>query len=358
MGAMERLLSECLQHMKQQEQRITRLEGSLGAKPQIPGYKHPFIGVVPIKFLAGDLSPKQAVFNITKSGPFMLTTLAAFTLLENSETPGIFNWRPISSLPDTVEPPTVSAMDFLWTLEQAGSTVHFQNRPIGSPYLFSNVDRPLYNPVEYLFEGNDALSIELTPTVTPPIDVTIYFCILGYKVYAVNALGNLGQDQPSIEELPGKRRPYRLVLEANVTKGQTEEITMSETVSASGLFVVTDLAATWRSNASADDFGRFRHISSMQDLQTLPSENAIDFRWGVVASGSDLKWQGPGTNPVPSPLLFTNQERPLYLPAPAQLSPNTIVDFTATPLAVPEGGVLQFILNGYQVIQGETWKGA
>jgi hypothetical protein len=357
-------MSEALARILQNYQaRLDALEGAMAAQGRafgLPGYKHAYIGAIPIEIEAGNKGPYTGTWSISIAGPFVWTGYMATMLLESED--GLrHNFRPVSSLVDTAEPPTVSALDFLYEFEVDGTTYRLQNKPIGSPFLFSNKDRPRYLPQEFMLEGKESVTVTVTPTVDPPIDLKLYIIFFGYKILPTDALGGFGKGAPSLEQIPGLRTPWCATIDVKILKGTEGVLSANDrsyTHGVSGIFVITSLGGTWRSLNSLDDFGRFRHISGMQDVGAVVTENCIDFLF-ALNSGNDLRWQGPfGTPCVPSPALFTNQERPLYLPAPAIVSPGSTVTLDVDVLSAAETGILQVIMDGYIINQGEVFKGA
>lgn len=340
------------------------LKGRRSTPYGLPGFKHPYIGVIPMKILESQTDPITEVFNVSTAGPLVVTGFFAAWL---DTTTGRF--RPVSSLPDTAAPPVVGALDFLWEVEIVGPGWHMQNRPVGSPSIFSNYDRPMYLPHEYLLRGNESFQVTATPTAPPKSNGVLYFCILGYKILSTDALGSIGQGQPSVEEIPGLRLPYKAVINLDIVDSSDDEVVGTYRHTATGLFVVQSLSASWRVRTAGSDNGRFRYLNSNEEGAIVtPVGKALNFVWNIDNGGNDLRWQSisvtdgvPGSLlNVPGPLLFTNRERPLYLAGAGQITPASLTTFRATPTesaGAIENGTLQLVLEGYTIVQGEPWAG-
>ncbi len=360
MSDLARILSEMNRRLGVLEAREERARSPFG----LPGFKHPYIGVAPIFIDSADTRLRQAVFNISPSGPFVWTGMAAFWYQNGGVGTAIGEFRPISSLTDTGAPPTVNAIDFHYTLSAGGSGWKFQNLPLGSPTLYSNFDRPSYQQTEFLLKGNESLVITAQPTIAPVATGFLVFCFNGYKILSSNALGDIGRG-PSVDELPGLRIPYKAKIPITFDSSSAGPFRGSYTHSATGLFVVTAIHGTWLPTTSSSA-NKFRHISALQDgVSADPQEITPDFHFRITTNGNDLQWQTIPTTiglaaptGVPSPLLFTNRERPLYLAAPAQITPNSTVTVECFPILNPKAnGTVDVILDGYIIAQGDTWKG-
>ncbi len=146
----------------------------------------------------------------------------------------------------------------------------------------------------------------------------------------------------TLEEIPGKREVFFVPINIAVTNaGGTTVVTGTYTHSQSSLFVVEQIGAAWRETSDAV----FRPTSSvMNNLVATPVVDAIDFLWGIIEDDK-FNWQ---SNRLPSPLLFTNQERPLYLPISGQVRPNSTLKVEVEPIiAADNDGTLTIVLGGY-----------
>ena len=318
--------------------RIRQLEGLVAATHDEPGYKHPYFGVVNISVPAS-ITTISGNFPIDPSGPYTLVGLAAFWRQTSQA-----QFRPISHViePDDATP-DVNALSFEWELEIMGTNYKMQEGGIPSSALFSNIDRPHYLPVPITIKGNSGFKVTVTPIATPVAAGTLYFVFIGYKTYDRNS------DAPSVETIPAAKLPYIAVLDVDApatTANQTQRYDNGQ----DGPFVVTAISAAYRVTSQETVTG-YRPISSLWDNQVAsPASVSPNFLWRIRTTGNDLFWSN---DMLPSPLLFSSRERPLYLPVPAIISPGSALIFEMNPIiAAPSAGTIHINLHGYVPLIG------
>lgn len=321
------------------EERIRHLEQLISAEHDAPGYKHPYFGVVNLAIPAVTTTV-SGNFPIDPSGPFTLVALACFWRQTSQA-----KWRPISHViePDDASP-EVNALSFEWELEIMGTNYKMQEGGVPSSSLFSNIDRPHYLPVPITIKGNSGFKVQVTPIATPVAAGTLYFVFIGYKTYDRSSAA------PAIESIPAAKLPYIAVMDVdapNSTANQTQRYDNGQ----DGPFVVTAISAAFRATDQSTVSG-FRPVSSIMDNKTAsPAVNAPEFLWRIRTTGNDLFWSN---DMLPSPLLFSNQERPLYLPVPAIIGAGSALIFEMNPIVAPTGGAgtIHICLHGYVPLIG------
>lgn len=340
---MSEALGRILQDMARRVADLERFVVQVRQPHGLPGYKHNFFSVISFNITSTDTTWQNAEINISPAGPFVWTGAVAAYFETAGGQAGEF--RPVSSITDTASPQTMNSADFEFQFSMGGSGWKFQNKPIGSPMMFSNFDRPMYQPVEYLMKGNEALSVQVRQTRSHAQDGRIYVVVLGYKILNVNALGDLGQGAPTLDEIPGLRLPRKYDIPIVITSSSATTQTGSVTVSATGLFCATSIGATFRNSS-----GRYRGIGGIIDDTSAAPTATINCTFTVMTTGNDLRWQN---DPLPITLLFSNHERPLYLPAPAIITPNSTVQLELQEVVGKGFPVGQFdlVLDGYTIVQ-------
>ena len=168
-----------------------------------------------------------------------------------------------------------------------------------------------------------------------------------------------------IEDIPGKRVPYTYGV--NITITNTTQTPGTITISSDGPFLATGLVAAWRPTTGTSPVGaiamtgRWRPISSTNaivsdgaaSLIALP--DAVDFTWNYSEAGSDRARQNIDRSSVE---LFSNQDRPCYLPIADFFERNTAVTVNVTMLRAPtNAGVLWFGFAGYKLLQPIAFAG-
>ena len=132
-----------------------------------------------------------------------------------------------------------------------------------------------------------------------------------------------------IEDIPGKRVPY--------TYGVN--ITITNTTQTPGTITISSINAI-----TADGAG---------SLIALP--DSVDFLWNYSEAGSDRARQNIDRSSVE---LFSNQDRPCYLPIADFFERNTAVTVNVTMLRNPTNtGVLYFGFCGYKLLQPIAFAG-
>lgn len=322
--------------LAQYGQRISTLESAVSARGG-PGssnqYKHPYVAVVPLSIPATTTAVPGST-TISPGGDFVLTGMAAFW---RQTSQALF--RPIASITEGDDAsPEVNAINFDYELWIGGTGWRFQNRPVPSPWLFSNFDRPRYMPTEFIIQGGESLAVQVTPTANPTAAGTLYFCFIGYKLYDVS------KGLPSVDGLPGRRIPLTVPVAMAAANNTTQMI--GQFTNGTDPFIVTNIGAAYK-----DSNGLYRPTSSITDNTVSPPVvNALDFLWRAETSGNDLSWSN---DRVPSPMLFSNRERPFYLPQPSQVAPGSVFKVTVDPIVAPgsTAGTLFFMLDGFVVAQ-------
>lgn len=144
-----------------------------------PGRKKPFIFPVQFPLVVGSVQPVPRTVSISQTGPFVCTALAAQWLITANG-----RFRPISSVVDNEQnPPVVNGVNFVYEITTAGSGWRWQQEPIPSSMLYSNYDRPKYLEVPEYIEPNEALFITITPIVAPAATGTLYFDLIGFRIF-------------------------------------------------------------------------------------------------------------------------------------------------------------------------------
>ena len=173
-----------------------------------------------------------------------------------------------------------------------------------------------------------------------------------------------------IEDIPGKRVPYTYGVNLQPAAGAawtTALVSGVVTISSDGPFLATGLVAAWRPTTGTSVVGaiamtgRWRPISSTNaivsdgaaSLIALP--DAVDFTWNYSEAGSDRARQNIDRSSVE---LFSNQDRPCYLPIADFFERNTAVTVNVTMLRAPtNAGVLWFGFAGYKLLQPIAFAG-
>ena len=167
-----------------------------------------------------------------------------------------------------------------------------------------------------------------------------------------------------IEDIPGKRVPYTYGINIAITNtAQTPGVI---TISSDGSFLATGLIAAWRPTAFAagppvNTIGRWRPISSVNAVVAdgagtiIALPDSVDFTWNYMEAGSDRNRQNIDRSSVE---LFSNQDRPCYLPIADFFERNTAVTVNITMLRTPtNAGVLYFGFCGYKLLTPIAFAG-
>jgi len=173
-----------------------------------------------------------------------------------------------------------------------------------------------------------------------------------------------------IEDIPGKRVPYTYGVNLQPAAGAawtTALVSGVLTISSDGPFLATGLVAAWRPTTGTSVVGaiamtgRWRPISSTNAItqdgvgSLIAMPDAVDFVWNYSEAGSDRARQNIDRSSVE---LFSNQDRPCYLPIADFFERNTAVTVNVTMLRNPTNtGVLYFGFCGYKLLQPIAFAG-
>ena len=112
---------------------------------------------------------------------------------------------------------------------------------------------------------------------------------------------------------PGNKHPYFGVVNISVPASITT-ISGNFPIDPSGPYTLVGLAAFWRQTSQAQ-FRPISHVIEPDDA--TPDVNALSFEWELEIMGTNYKMQEGG---IPSSALFSNIDRPHYLPVPITIS--------------------------------------
>lgn len=156
------------------------------------------------------------------------------------------------------------------------------------------------------------------------------------------ALEEIVKSRATADDIPGRRIPYDLVLQVDVG-ANTTKVTVTETITAAGPHIVTELIGCWRDNTA----NKFGPVSSHKDLSTT-TVNALDAVWALTDTGSG---QILSNKEVPS-VAFFSEDRPAYLAIPWHIKKNSSVKFELTPIVAPTAaGTIYLVLRGYRILE-------
>ena len=159
----------------------------------------------------------------------------------------------------------------------------------------------------------------------------------------VLALEEFIKSRSTVDDLPGARVPYDLVLQADVG-ANTTAVTDVEQVTDAGPHICTELIGVWRDNTA----NKYGPVSSHVDLSTS-TVNAFDGLYNLTDTGTG---QLLSNKDVPTAALFS-QDRPAYLSSAWHIRKNSSVKMQVTPIVAPSAaGTVHIILRGYRVLTG------
>lgn len=157
----------------------------------------------------------------------------------------------------------------------------------------------------------------------------------------VLALEEFIKSKATVDDLPGVRIPYDLVLQADVA-ANTTKVQDTEQVTDSGPHIATELVGVWRDNTA----NKYGPVSSHVDLSTT-TVNAFDGVYNLTDTGTG---QLLSNKDVPTAALFST-DRPAYLSTAWHIKKNSSVKMEVTPIVAPAAaGTIFIVLRGYKIL--------
>jgi hypothetical protein len=181
----------------------------------------------------------------------------------------------------------------------------------------------------------------------------------------LTALQKATADAPKwIEQIPGRRVPYWGVIDLPIIGNSTSKVDGIYNVSEDGPYVVTgigmfyklttgDAAGVW-GYATAAGSRIPAALPSPGFLGILDQPHVTSGSVRIVDRGSDRNWQN---KPVAS-ALFSPEAGGIYvLPVACLFDRNSAIEASFQPgLAVAETGLVECVLCGYKIVQGQSYQ--
>lgn len=149
------------------------------------------------------------------------------------------------------------------------------------------------------------------------------------------------KSRSTVDDLPGVRIPYDLVLSPAIG-ANTTKATDTQQISDAGPLIVTQLIGAWKRTSN----GLFGAVSSIRDLTTSVPD-PLDAAWNLTDTGSG---QMLSNVDVPTVALFS-LDRPAYLATAWVVKKNSSIRFEITPSIAPAGaGTFYLVCRGYRIL--------
>ena len=156
----------------------------------------------------------------------------------------------------------------------------------------------------------------------------------------IQALEEFIKSRATVDDLPGVRIFYDLVLQADVG-ANTTKVTDTQQVSDAGPLIVKELIGVWQDNTA----NKFGPVSSHKDLSTT-TVNALDGKWNLTDTGTG---QQLSNKDVPTAALFS-EDRPAYI-EPWHVRKNSSINMSMTPTVAPAAaGTFFLICRGFRLL--------
>jgi hypothetical protein len=181
----------------------------------------------------------------------------------------------------------------------------------------------------------------------------------------LRALLSAAADTPQfIDQLPGRRVPYFAEEELTIAANSTARAEAQHNVSADGPFVCTGIAAFYKRTegpykgiagpVTAVDARIAEAGQNLGLAYVFDQPHAISGDFEIIDRGSDRQWQN---RPIASALLGVDVGGMYVLPIANLFGTNSSITMAFTPgIALPYAGVIQMILCGYKIVQGQNYQ--
>lgn len=167
-----------------------------------------------------------------------------------------------------------------------------------------------------------------------------------------------------IEDIPGRRSPFFAPVNLTIQANSTSQVTGTYTVSADGPFVVTGVAAFYK-RTEGPYLNEWHPVTTFA-ARIAPVTQGIGHGYvydkpvlisgdiEIVDHGSGRNWQD-GT--IASAVLSPQAGGIYVLPVAHLFDTNSVVSCKFTPGAAEAyAGVVQFVLCGYKIVQGNQYQ--
>jgi len=186
------------------------------------------------------------------------------------------------------------------------------------------------------------------------------------QLQQLTALQKATADAPKwIEQIPGRRVPYWGVIDLLIEPNSTSKVDGLFNVSEDGPYVVTGIGMFYKLTGDADAAGVWGYataagsripavVPSVGFLNILDQPHVTSGSIRIVDRGSDRQWQN---KPVAS-ALFSPEAGGIYvLPVACLFDRNSAIEASFQPgLSVPDSGVVECVLCGYKIVQGQSYQ--
>lgn len=187
------------------------------------------------------------------------------------------------------------------------------------------------------------------------------------QLQQLTALQKATADAPKwIEQIPGRRVPYFGVIDLPILANSTSKIDGLYPVSEDGPFVVTGVALFYKRTGSDDDFAgvwgyatavgarMLNNFPSVPGFLGLDQPHVTSGSLQLADRGSDRNWQN---KEIPSAMFSPEAGGVYVLPIACLFERNSAIEASFTPgLAADYPGMVQCILCGYKIVQGQSYQ--
>jgi hypothetical protein len=188
----------------------------------------------------------------------------------------------------------------------------------------------------------------------------------------LTALQKATADAPKwIEQIPGRRVPYKAVIDLPILANSTAKVDGLYNVSQDGPFVLTGIGLFYKrmnppSGQPADPFAGiwgYATASASRIISVFPTAagflgldqpHVTSGALQIVDRGSDRQWQN---KEIPS-ALFSPEAGGIYVePIACLFERDSVIEASFTPsIAVDYYGLVECVLCGYKIVQGQSYQ--
>lgn len=188
----------------------------------------------------------------------------------------------------------------------------------------------------------------------------------------LTALQKATADAPKwIEQIPGRRVPYKAVIDLPIDANSTSKVDGTFNVSQDGAFVLTGIGLFYkRMNPPAPNpptpfagIWGYATASAARIISVFPTASGFfgldqphitSGALQIIDRGSDRQWQ----NKEVASALFSPEAGGIYVePVACLFDRDSVIEASFTPgVAVDYPGLVECVLCGYKIVQGQSYQ--